>query len=66
LDHSEAILAGKVGIESPSQRFIEVFGAIDIGNGDHHNFEFHVLAAYRAGHLVLLEVGGFEIEIYLV
>ncbi|HEY9622511.1 MAG TPA: hypothetical protein V6C78_19285 [Crinalium sp.] len=36
----------EVGIQPPSQRLIEVLGSIDIGDGQHHYLEFHVLTVY--------------------
>ena len=42
LDDPEAVIEGEVGVEPPAQRLIEALGAIDVGDGQHHNFKFHV------------------------
>lgn len=44
-----------VDVEPPAEIFVERLCAIDIGNGQYHNLEFHVLTVYViATHLVLL------------
>jgi hypothetical protein len=42
LHHPKAIPGGDVGIQPSAQLFVKVFSPIDIRDGYHHNFEFHV------------------------
>ncbi|WP_242050751.1 hypothetical protein [Oculatella sp. FACHB-28] len=53
-----------IDIEPPAELLVECLRAIDVGNGEHHDFEFHVWTVYLiATHLVLLLVGKFAVQI---
>src|SRR5262245_5567211 len=60
LDHAPAF-AGKIGIEPPAELGVKRLGAIDVGDGDHDDFELHVdgpgLRDHVAGGAFLYSLG---------
>ncbi|WP_347277283.1 hypothetical protein [Leptolyngbya sp. FACHB-671] len=44
--HATEVALHHVDVEPPAEILVECFGAIDVGNVQHHDFEFHVWTVY--------------------
>src|ERR1041384_2498923 len=65
--HAAETTCGNVDVESPAELLVERLRAIDVGNAEQHDLEFHVdgfglwrrfcLADYYTGHHCLLSFG---------
>ena len=42
MQNPKALIRGKIGIQSKPQFLVECFGAIDVGNREKNDFQFHV------------------------